>query len=555
MSRHEKSHANVLEDGRVHLHLHKFQHKTRYNPQHFANDGTRKHARFDFNFRGRHRTYDPIPDAFSGVPRMSIAILITGSRGDVQPFIVLGQALEASPYHHRVRIGTHPVFRELVQENGLEFFSIGGDPAQLMSYMVRNPGILPSIATIRTGEIGQRKAELEEMLLGAWRACTEARDESTSFDGTKTGPMQPFVADCIISNPPTYASLHIAERLAIPLHMMFTMPWSPTTVFPHPLARLETDRTNAAMINYLSYTRIELLTWLGLADIINRFRRHTLLLGAIDPAWGTTLMSHLKVPYTYCWSPALIPKPADWSDHIDVSGFFFLPLAKSYVPDPDLKTFLDVGDTPIYIGFGSIVVDDPESFSQLIFEAVERAGVRALVSRGWSNVGGTNVSDNIFLLGNVPHDWLFQHVSAVVHHGGAGTCAIGLALGKPTVIVPFFGDQFWWAEMVARTGAGPQAVPYKKLTAAVLARKIKEALQPTVSSKASKLAEKIQREDGIGRATEHFHTAQRTERFACFLCPDRVAAWRVRRSNIQLSALAVAVIMKNRRLEPADLKL
>lgn len=490
---------------------------------------------------------------FVGAPRMNIAILITGSRGDVQPFIALGNKLQE--YGHRVRIGTHPNFRDHVKDNGLEFYSIGGDPEQLMAYMVKNPGVLPSMESVKAGDVGSRKAELEEMLMGSWRACTEACDEHDAKDSHDPHQMRPFVADAIISNPPTYASLHIAERLAIPLHFMFTMPWSPTTAFPHPLAQMDSSRTDAGRRNYLSYTQIEVLTWLGLTDIINRFRRRTLLLEPIDPTWGTNIIPRLKVPYTYCWSPALIPKPADWGAHIGVSGFFFLPSGKSYQPDPKLQAFLDAGEPPVYIGFGSIVIDDPDAFTKLILEAVKKAGVRALVSKGWSNVGGKDVPDNVFLLGNVPHDWLFQHVSAVVHHGGAGTCAIGLALGRPTVIVPFFGDQFWWAGIVQRAGAGPQAVPYKKLTSDNLADNIREALKPETQAKARELSEKMKGEDGVSVAAEQFHSLQSTQKFACFLCPDRVAVWRVRRTNVQLSAFATAVLTKNGRLKPRDIKL
>lgn len=126
-------------------------------------------------------------------------------------------------------------------------------------------------------------------------------------------------------------------------------------------------------------------------------------------------------------SPALIPKPEDWGHHIFISGFYFLSLASSYTPDPKLVAFLEAGPPPVYIGFGSIVVEDPNAMTQLIFEAVKKAGVRALVSKGWGGLGGDDLSipDNIFMLGNVPHDYLFKHVSAVVHHGGAGTTAAG----------------------------------------------------------------------------------------------------------------------------------
>jgi UDP:flavonoid glycosyltransferase YjiC (YdhE family) len=138
----------------------------------------------------------------------------------------------------------------------------------------------------------------------------------------------------------------------------------------------------------------------------------------------------------------LLPKPKDWGSHISVSGFCFLPPDDSFTPSPDLLEFLEAGDPPIYIGFGSIVVDNPEAMTAMVFEAVRQAGVRALVSKGWGGLGSTNMEPpkNVFLLGNIPHVWLFERVSVVVHHGGAGTTAASLSSGKPTVVVPFFGD-------------------------------------------------------------------------------------------------------------------
>jgi UDP:flavonoid glycosyltransferase YjiC (YdhE family) len=139
----------------------------------------------------------------------------------------------------------------------------------------------------------------------------------------------------------------------------------------------------------------------------------------------------------------LIPKPADWKPHISISGFFFLSLASNYTPDRELAEYLDAGPPPVYIGFGSIVVDDPNAMTKLIFDAVKLTGQRALVSKGWGGFGADRlgIPDGVYMLGNVPHDWLFHRVSCVVHHGGAGTTAAGIACGKPTVIVPFFGDQ------------------------------------------------------------------------------------------------------------------
>lgn len=201
------------------------------------------------------------------------------------------------------------------------------------------------------------------------------------------------------------------------------------------------------------------------------------------------------------------------------------------------------------------MVDNPDAFTELILEAVKKAGVRALVSKGWSNFGGSDVPDNVFLLGNIPHDWLFQHISTVVHHGGAGTCAIGLALGLPTVIVPFFGDQFWWAGIVHRAGAGPKAVPYKELTADKFSESIKEALQPDIRNRAQEISQKIKSEDGVATAVDQFHKLQSVQTLACYVCPNRAASWRVKRTNIKLSAVAVAILSKHKRLQARDVKL
>lgn len=123
---------------------------------------------------------------------------------------------------------------------------------------------------------------------------------------------------------------------------------------------------------------------------------------------------------------------------IDVCGFFFRG-PPEYTPPPDLDQFLRGGPPPIYIGFGSIVIDNPKALSAIILEAVRMTGVRALISRGWSNLDGPE-SSQVMFLGDCPHEWLFQHVAAVVHHGGAGTTACGLLNGRPTAIVPFFGE-------------------------------------------------------------------------------------------------------------------
>ena len=261
------------------------------------------------------------------------------------------------------------------------------------------------------------------------------------------------------------------------------------------------------------------------------------------------------------WSPGLIPKPADWGPEIDIAGFVFLDLASSFKPPETLAKFLEAGEPPVYIGFGSIVVDDPDKFTSLIFEAVKKSGVRALVSKGWGGLGDEgNTPENIYMLENTPHDWLFPRVSAVVHHGGAGTTAIGLKCGKPTMIVPFFGDQPFWGAMVARAGAGAhEAIPYKKLTADVLAEGIKQCLTPEAKEAAEKIAKSIAEEgDGAKNAVESFHRhlpMRGPHSMRCSILRDHVAVWTHKRSNLKLSALAAELLIEQRKIQWKDLRL
>jgi UDP:flavonoid glycosyltransferase YjiC (YdhE family) len=559
--------AHVAEDGRVNIKINQRSCK--------LSNLLTPALRTQFDLRTKAPKEPPsLPglDMVEGLPPppMNVVIQIVGSRGDVQPFVALGQVLK-NKYGHRVRIATHPTFRDFVMENGLEFFSIGGDPAELMAFMVKNPGLMPGIDSLRNGDIGKRRAGIHEMITGCWRSCIEAGDGTgmeasddlldgrASFDsGIGVNPLlRPFVADAIIANPPSFAHMHIAEKLGIPLHLMFTMPWSPTQSFPHPLANITSSNADSAITNFISYALVDMLTWQGLGDVINKFRERSLGLEPVSIMWAPGMSSRLRIPWTYCWSPALIPKPADWGSYIDISGFYFLNLASNYTPPPDLAAFLAAGPPPVYIGFGSIVVDDPNAMTKMIFEAVKKTGQRALVSKGWGGLGADEIGvpDGVFMLGNCPHDWLFKHVSCVVHHGGAGTTAAGIAAGRPTVVVPFFGDQPFWGAMTARAGAGPFPIPYKELNSDKLANSIKEALKPASLERAAELAKKIRSEDGTESGAQSFHKQLKLETLRCNLCPKRVAVWRVKRTNIRLSALAATVLGNEGLLDFSDLKL
>ena len=119
--------------------------------------------------------------------------------------------------------------------------------------MVKNPGLIPGLKTLKSGEIEKKRKTIAQLLSGCWRSCIEPDENS----GT------PFVANAIIANPVSFAHIHCAQALSIPLHMVFTMPWSPTRSYPHPLANITTTSKDDLFTNYLSHLMVQTLTWQG----------------------------------------------------------------------------------------------------------------------------------------------------------------------------------------------------------------------------------------------------------------------------------------------------
>jgi hypothetical protein len=206
----------------------------------------------------------------------TLYFVVVGSRGDVQPFVALGQELKK--YGHRVRLATHEMFREFVKEGGLEFYPIAGDPNELLAYMVKSkfiahhtsfyisilpifsviiividPGLLPGFESIRAGDISKKRTMIAQVLESTWKSCIErdpletgstfnplsspAGSNSPSMSSS-SGSSSDFLADAIIANPVSFGHIHCAQRLFIQCHIFFTMPWSPTRAFPHPLTNV-----------------------------------------------------------------------------------------------------------------------------------------------------------------------------------------------------------------------------------------------------------------------------------------------------------------------------
>ncbi|TYZ59244.1 hypothetical protein PybrP1_007885 [[Pythium] brassicae (nom. inval.)] len=446
-------------------------------------------------------------------PPMNICIMIVGTRGDVEPFVAIAKRLQADG--HRVRIATHAVYRDLVAEqHGIEFYPLGGDPKVLSAYMVKTGGkIAPLNPKVLLQDVPRNVRMIKDICYSTWPAATAPDPD---------GDGEPFRAHAIISNPVTYGHVHVAERLGVPLHIMSPQPCVPTSAFPHPLSSRArsgaVDMLRLSKRNLRSYRAVYLLMWFGSMRTVNRFRAEVLGLRKIRLRdRGHNLLLQRSVPHSFLWSPALVPQPADWRDIYDVVGTATLRQAEpktgtgsEYSPSPELSAFLAQG-APVFVGFGSMVIDAPQKTTAIIVEAARLANVRVLIQSSWSDMvlphteRDEHSRSSVCFVGDCPHDWLLPQVSAVVHHGGAGTTAAGLLAGKPTLVVPFFSDQFFWGRAVATAGAGPDPCRIRALTVQKL-RAAFESLQcATTRATTLRIRDAMLKEDGVEGAVASFY--------------------------------------------------
>ncbi|KAL0577594.1 Sterol 3-beta-glucosyltransferase [Marasmius crinis-equi] len=412
---------------------------------------------------------------------LHFTFLTIGSRGDVQPYIALAKGLKADG--HRVRIATHGEFKEWIESHGIEFGYVGGDPAELMRICVENGTF--TVAFLKEGLLKFR-GWLDDLLKTSWEAC----------QGT----------DILVESPSAMGGYHIAEALGIPYFRAFTMTWTRTRAYPHAFAVPErkmgggynymASRESIIMARELlmkriqSYVMFDQVFWRAISGQINRWRRNVLHIN------GTSLdkMEPHKIPFLYNFSPHVVPPPLDWPEWIRVTGYWFLDDAdvssKKWTPPAELVQFLDTarkeGKKVVYIGFGSIVVSDPRSMTRCVIDAIVQSGVYAILSKGWSDRLHVKASDasepeeplpkEIYPISSIPHDWLFQRIDAACHHGGAGTTGASLRAGIPTIIKPFFGDQFFWADRVEALGVGTGV---RKLTVESMAEALISATTDT----------------------------------------------------------------------------
>jgi sterol 3beta-glucosyltransferase len=408
------------------------------------------------------------------VTGLNYTILALGSRGDVQPFVALGQGLRAAG--HRVRIAAAEDYGPLATENGLPFHPLVGRIVDLMDrdlvYAAFDSGANPIPFGLRFREA---VAPLMESLLRDSLAASEGADALiVSTLGIHPGEIVAAEQDL----PIVEAHFHpVAPTRTLPHAFFPEQPW-----LPDPLR---------GVYNRLSHT-------LGDRGMRQFFRpaqeRAKRSLGRSRKS-----LRKAKQLSLHAYSPQVAPPPPDF---VPVTGYWPLPEPLGYRLPADLEAFLRDGPPPIYIGFGSLLAGrDPDGMTRLLFEALERAGLRGILHRGWGDFGNIPIPPTVHLTEGAYHSVLFPRVAGVIHHGGAGTTAAALRAGVPAVVVPYFGDQGFWARRLYELGASPPPIPRDELTVEGLARALRQIVEKTAyHDRVLDLKKRLLAEDGIDNA-------------------------------------------------------
>ena len=411
---------------------------------------------------------------------MKVTVLTVGSRGDIVPYVALAEGLKSAGLS--VTVATHASFSSLIRETGVAFAPIAGDPVSMlrseagMRWLTagRNPALFAKgLAELMT-PIMRNVAE------DGLRACCDADALVTSFLG--------FIA-----------GRHIGEALRIPLVLAPYHPVAPTKAFPSPLMCIA---SGGRTTNYLSHWLAGFLLWQRIRPLVNQVRRDVFGLPALARTGALRDVRRAKWPIIHGYSEAVVPRPDDWDRNITVTGYWHARSA-AFSPSKELATFLADGEPPVYVGFGSMGLTAPDLDTEKIVRALAIAGRRGILLSPLGDPSGAELPSSVLALDFCPHDWLLPRVSVAVHHGGAGTTAAALRAGTPSIVVPFFADQPFWAWCVERLGAGAAPIAYRQLTAERLAVALERTAKDAgVRQGAQHVSIRLRDEDGVERAVE-----------------------------------------------------
>ena len=408
---------------------------------------------------------------------MKIAILSGGTRGDVQPYVALGEFLAGRG--HEVVLATHEPFRAMAEARGLEFVGLPGDPRQQIQTQEGRELVSSQRASLRFVRQLSELVEpwLEQLLEDVTPLCEKS--------------------DVVVYSPLAFLAWHVSQATGTPTVLAALQPYAPTREFPTVVLG---DRNSGRSLNLASHYLADGLAWLSVGRTVNRLRTERLGLPPLGWRGSGPELRRQREPHLFGYSRHLVPKPADWGPHHHVTGYWFLDDLGEGL-ESGLEAFLDAGESPVYIGFGSMATADATTTAELVIEATRRAGVRVVMSTGWGGMAEGDSDERVFFVGETPHDVLFPRMQAVVHHGGAGTTGAVLRAGVPQVVVPFLADQAFWGSRVAAAGVGPTPIPSRMLTAGALEAALREVTGNSGHRQAAAaLGVLVRKEDGLEEA-------------------------------------------------------
>jgi len=417
-----------------------------------------------------------------------VLLLASGTRGDVQPFIALALGLRDAGVPPV--IAAAPRFRALVEDRGVRFVPLGGNPSDLMSN-----GRGAMAASFSGG--------LLRGIVSTARFLHAAQDEYRLMVESAADAGLP--ARAVLAGLSSTWGLSIAEALGVPCVMCMLQPLGRTRHFPSAL--LPFRGSLGGTYNALTYRVLEQVMWQPWRRTTNNWRR-AVRLPALPVAGPWRAMYSAGIPFLYGFSPEVAPPPPDWPAEHAVTGYWFLEHGGFRAPRP-LERFLASGPPPIFVGFGSMGTSGGSRLERAAQAALAMTGVRAVVSGGGSTAGAPDPSFTLVdgsrrtvVRADIPHAWLFPRVSAVVHHGGAGTTAEGVRAGVPSVIFPVAADQYFWAERISALGVGPRAAPASRGPRQMADLIALASTDEGMRRRARALGAKVRAEKGVARAVE-----------------------------------------------------
>lgn len=398
---------------------------------------------------------------------MRVTLLAFGSRGDTQPFLALAD--EFARRGHRPRLGVPP--------NLVDFATAAGFAAEPVGVNVQE------FHESAEGRHFLASGNVWAVVRRASRLIRELSAETDRICQHLCNDADLMVASAIRED----ACSSLAEANKIPFASLYYAPLPATSAFPNPLV---TTRQFPGALNRGTSRLLEQLWWISTRSDTHRLRGELGLPPTRQRA--QVRMRAAGTPFLQAYSPRIVPDVTDYGSEAPIVGFL-RPSAQLRIRlgesglDPDLRSWLDAGNPPVYFGFGSMPVLDTRATLAMIRAVVARRGLRAIVGAGWSRYDHVD-DEQVRLVGMVDHDSLLPRCLAAVHHGGAGTTAAALYAGIPAVVCSISYDQPFWGARLERLGVGAH-LRFRDVDADTLGGALDRVLQPTPRERARRLGE------------------------------------------------------------------